>query len=128
MMGEMQQSAGLAYKSLNANFSAQDIRRVTMTLEKQRALYLQKTELIDETNESLMNEILEDADDSNGAMDGSRLEDEFQEYVKLSYDRQLMNDKELAAGASAGKGTKSQFDQVLDEFFGEKEPSENKIK
>lgn len=79
LMGDLQASAATLYKQLNKQFSVEQIRQVTRNLEMQREKFKEKSEAIDDINNTLIDDMLMSTNDDDE--DGS-LDQDYEEYIE----------------------------------------------
>lgn len=113
-MADMQAKFNKAFSTMNSSVSVNRIRSMAQSLEKNREALLQKNEMIDETNDSLVEAILTD-DGDNG--DDAGLQHQLDEIVEMK-----LAEEELANRSSSSSSTKtkvkSELDLTLDSIWG----------
>lgn len=113
-MADMQGKFNRAFSAMNASVSVPRIRAMAQSLEKNREALLQKNEMIDETNDSLVESILAD-DGDNG--DDTGLQAQLDEIVEMKLAEEDLANRGSSSSATRVK-VKSELDLTLDRIWG----------
>jgi hypothetical protein len=122
-MNDLQNSAVKVYKGVNSQLKVDKIRDTSRNLEQQRELFKQKSEQIDEINNSTIEDMAL-ADDDDGSGDSNPLEEEFNRLVEMEVAKGSIDNKSAMLSFSSSsqppddQEKKSELSSALDDILG----------
>jgi hypothetical protein len=122
-MNDLQNSAVKVYKGVNSQLKVDKIRDTSRNLEQQRELFKQKSEQIDEINNSTIEDMAL-ADDDDGSGDSNPLEEEFNRLVEMEVAKGSIDNKSAMLSVSSSshppddQEKKSELSSALDDILG----------
>jgi len=126
-MNDLQVSAVGVYKGINSQLKVDKIRNTSRNLERERELFKQKSEDIDEINNSMVEDMALGDDDNEGE-DSDPLMEEYNRMVEMQIAKDNLDNQSALVGTSALKSTnnnnnnnnkeKDDLSSALDDILG----------
>ena len=117
MGAQLQQKMNHAFADVKTSISVKQIRNTAQKLEMNRESLHQISNMVDDTNDSLMDSILADDEDGDGTEES--LEEQYEQYEAMKTTKAMMDEKSSQSKAKI----KTPISSVLDELFGPEEAS-----
>jgi hypothetical protein len=114
---QLQQKMNHAFADVKMSINVKQIRNTAQKLEMNRESLHQTGTMVDDTNDSLMDSILADDEDGDGADES--LEEQYEQYLSMQIAKSMMDEK----SAESKTKIKTPISKVLDELFPPEESS-----